>query len=986
MTSPRQGPAWFTDTAPHHGALAPRALLDTDAASLPLDGAWAFRCSATAAGTAGFEESGFDDASWARVQVPHCWQLEGVPGAPRYSAPAYTNVTYPFPLDPPDVPDENPTGEYRRRFDLPDAPAGGRWTVRFEGVDSAFEVYLNGDRIGDATGSRLVHEFDVTASVRPTGNLIAVRVHQWSAGSYLEDQDMWWLSGIFRPVALLHRPADGIDDLFVHAGFDASARRGSLLVEGPRGAVVRLPELGIEAPANEPLEVPGAEPWSAEVPRLYRGTVSTPGEKVRIAVGFRTVAIEDATLTVNGAPLKLRGVNRHEWHPRTGRTLDLETMRADVELMKRHNINAVRTSHYPPDARFLALCDEYGLWVLDECDVETHGFVKVGWHRNPSGEPVWRDAFLDRMARTVERDKNHPCVIGWSLGNESGRGTNLESMAAWTRQRDPDRFIHYEGDWDSAYVDVYSRMYADHAETELIGRGEEPPASDPAADAHRRALPFILCEYAHAMGTGPGGLAEYAALFEAYPRIAGGFVWEWIDHGIAQRTTGGPTPGTEFFAYGGDFGEDVHDGNFVADGLLFPDRRPSSGLAELAVAYAPAILEPYPDGVRVRSRLAHRDTSHLAYRWRIEDDGEAIASGALDVPVLGPGGCADVQLPRAAAAPPPLPGRERWLTVSAHLAEAAPWAGAGHEVAFGQVRVDRPEAPPRRPSRPAGDAPCLPRAAGGWHLGPGSFDAAGRLTELAGVPLVGPRLDLWRAPTDNDERAPGTAPAAAWRALGLDRLRHRTVSVAEEQGALSVVAHVMPAGSDVGYEVEYRWHAHDGGLHLDVVGSPLGSWQVPVPRLGVRLAVPAALGRVEWLGLGPGESYPDAVASVRQGRFAADVADLQEPCVRPQENGARRGVRRLTLSGGAAALTVTGGPFIVTARPWTSETLAAAAHPTDLVPDPCWLWVTLDAEHHGLGSGACGPVELPQYRLDARRFRLSLGFRAEAAGREGPGD
>jgi beta-galactosidase len=582
------------------------------------------------------------------------------------------------------------------------------------------------------------------------------------------------------------------------------------------------------------------------------------------------------------------------------------------------------------------------------------------------------------MARTVERDKNHACVIGWSLGNESGRGANLESMAGWARQRDPDRFIHYEGDWDSTYVDVYSRMYADHAETELIGRGEEPPAADRAADAHRRALPFVLCEYAHAMGTGPGGLAEYAALFDAYPRLAGGFVWEWIDHGIVQRAATGPNAGAEFFAYGGDFGEDVHDGNFVADGLLFPDRRPSSGLAELAVAYAPVELAPRPGCVRVRSRLAHRDTSHLAYRWRIEDDGETVASGPLDVPALEPGGCADVPLPDAAAPGPP-PGRERWLTVSAHLAEPAPWAPAGHEVAFGQARLDRPEEEPRHPSRPSGDAPSLPLAGGGWRLGPGRFDAAGRLAELAGLPMAGPRLDLWRAPTDNDERAPGTAPAAAWRELGLDRLRHRTVSVAEEEGALSVVSHVMPAGSDVGYEVEYRWHAHDGGLHLDVVGSPLGVWQVPVPRLGVRLAVPAELDHLEWLGLGPGESYPDALASVRHGRFGADVAELQEPCVRPQENGARRGVRRAALSGGGASLTVTGAPFIFTARPWTSEALDAAAHPTDLVPDPDWLWINLDAEHHGLGSGACGPVELPQYRLDARRFRLSLDFRADGS-------
>ncbi|MDQ0261649.1 glycoside hydrolase family 2 TIM barrel-domain containing protein [Sinomonas atrocyanea] len=981
MTAVRQGSAWFSDMAPHHGALAPRAHLDTDAARLPLDGDWAFRCSPTAAGTAGFEAAGFDDRAWDRVRVPHCWQLEGVPGPPRYSAPAYTNVTYPFPLDPPDVPDENPTGEYRRSFDLPAAPAGGRWVIRFEGVDSAFEVYLNGDRIGDAMGSRLTHEFDVTASVRPTGNLIAVRVHQWSAGSYLEDQDMWWLSGIFRPVTLLHRPVDGIEDLFVHAGFDAATGQGRLLVEGPTGATVRIPSLGVDAPVNEPLVVQDVEPWSAEEPRLYRGTVSTAGETARIAVGFRTVAISDATLTVNGVPLALRGVNRHEWHPRTGRALDLDTMRADIELMKRHNVNAVRTSHYPPDARFLALCDEYGLWVLDECDLETHGFEKVGWHRNPSGEAGWSEAFLDRMARTVERDKNHPCVIGWSLGNESGRGANLESMAAWTRQRDPDRFIHYEGDWDSTYVDVYSRMYADHAETELIGRGEEPPAADRAADAHRRALPFVLCEYAHAMGTGPGGLAEYAALFDAYPRIAGGFVWEWLDHGIAQRVSAGRGAGREFFAYGGDFGEDVHDGNFVADGLLFPDRRPSSGLSELAVAYAPLVLEPASGSVRVRSRLAHRDTSHLAFRWRIEDDGAAVASGLLEVPELEPGGCADVPLPAAAAPAGPLPGSERWLTVSAHLAESAPWAGAGHEVAFAQARLDRPVEASRGPSRPAGDAPCRPRAAGGWDLGPGRFDAAGTLTLLAGLPMVGPRLDLWRAPTDNDERAPGTAPAAAWRALGLDRLRHRTVSVAEEEGALSVVSHVMPAGSDVGYEVEYRWHAHDGGLHLDVVGSPLGAWQVPVPRLGVRLAVPAALDRVEWLGLGPGESYPDALAAVRQGSFSADIAELQEPCVRPQENGARRGVRRAALSGGGAALTITGEPFIFTSRRWTSEALDAAAHPTDLVPDPDWLWVTLDAEHQGLGTGACGPVELPQYRLDARRFRLSLDFRTEGPGR-----
>jgi beta-galactosidase len=853
-------------------------------------------------------------------------------------------------------------------------------------------------------GSRLTHEFDITDFLLEEGNLLAVRVHQWSAGSYLEDQDMWWLSGIFRSVTLLHRPAGGIEDVFVHAGFDAATREGRLLVDGPPGAVVRLPELGIAAAANEPVAVSGVEPWSAEVPRLYRGTVSTESETVRIAVGFRTVSIEDATLLANGVPLVLRGVNRHEWHPRTGRALDLATMRADVELMKRHNVNAVRTSHYPPDARFLALCDEYGLWVLDECDLETHGFEKVGWRQNPSAEPVWREAFLDRIARTVERDKNHPCVIGWSLGNESGRGRNLADMAEWARSRDPDRFRHYEGDQDSAYVDVYSRMYADHAETELIGRGEEPAAADAGADARRRTLPFLLCEYAHAMGTGPGGLPEYVSLFDAYPRLAGGFVWEWIDHGIAQLAPGGPNAGAEFFAYGGDFGEEVHDGNFVADGLLFPDRRPSPGLAELARAYAPVVIEPCAEAVSVRSRLAHRDTSHLEFRWRIEDDGELVASGILETPALAPAASAEAPLPGAAGLSAPAPGRERWLTVSAHLAEATAWAAAGHEVAFGQARLGsrggdaapagaarvvegpadrRTGGPARGPGRPAGDAPAIAAPGGGWDLGAARFDATGRLAELAGLPVLGPRLDLWRAPTDNDELTPEPAPAAVWRALGLDRLRHRTVSVAQEDCALSVVSHAMPAGGDIGYEVEYRWYTHDGGLHLDAVGSPLGAWHLPVPRLGVRMAVPAALGRVEWLGLGPGEAYPDATAAARHGRFAASVAELQTPCVRPQENGARRGVEWARLSGDgqrppvAGSLTVSGSPFILTVRPWTSEALASAAHPTDLAADPEWLWVNLDAEHHGLGTGACGPTELPPYRLDARRFRLSLDFHAQ---------
>ena len=325
------------------------------------------------------------------------------------------------------------------------------------------------------------------------------------------------------------------------------------------------------------------EPWSAELPRLYDGELRAAGETIPLRIGFRTVAVEDGELRVNGRRVLLRGVNRHEWDPERGRALTEAAMRRDVELMKAHNVNAVRTSHYPPHPRFLELCDELGLYVIAECDLETHGFQNVGWRGNPSDDERWRAAYLDRIERTVERDKNHPSIVMWSLGNESGIGSNLVAMAGWVRERDPSRPLHYEHDLTSAVSDVHSRMYATHAEVDAYGRREEPALEDPELDARRRALPFIQCEYAHAMGNGPGGLAEYQALFERHPRCQGGFVWEWIDHGI-RRPEGD-------FAYGGDFGEPLHDGNFVADGLVLPDRTPSPGLIELkAVVRARADL------------------------------------------------------------------------------------------------------------------------------------------------------------------------------------------------------------------------------------------------------------------------------------------------------------------------------------------------------------------------------------------------------------
>ena len=631
---------------------------------LSLDGTWAFR---------------LDGGDWGELPVPSHWQLHG------HGAPAYTNVAYPFPVDPPHVPDENPTGEYRRSFTLPGGWPEGDAVLRFGGADSHLRAWLNGVELGDAYGSRLVHEFAV-GHLLEAENELEVTVRQWSAGSYLEDQDMWWLSGLFRSVELLARPPGCVGDLFVHASAD-----GTLRVDADVPARVILPELGIDAAAGETVAAGPVEPWSAELPRLYDGELRAGGETVPLRIGFRTVAVEDGELRVNGRRVLLRGVNRHEWDPDRGRAVTEDVMRRDVELMKAHNVNAVRTAHYPPHPRFLELCDEHGLYVIAECDLETHGFQEVGWRGNPSDDPRWRDAYLDRIRRTVERDKNHPSVILWSLGNESGIGSNLAATAAWVRERDPSRPLHYEHDLTATLGDVHSRMYATHAEVEALGRREEPPLEDPALDAARRAKPFLQCEYAHAMGNGPGGLSEYQALFEAHPRCAGGFVWEWIDHGIRRREGD--------FAYGGDFGEPLHDGNFVADGLLLPDRTPSPGLIELKAVFAPVRI-----GERgIENLHAFRDLSHLTFAWALEVEGEAVAGGTLDPGPVAPGATAPLPRPEL----PPVPdGREAWLTVRALEGD--------HEVAFGQL----PVAAARAAAAPAGPRPGARAVRSSWDRAP----------------------------------------------------------------------------------------------------------------------------------------------------------------------------------------------------------------------------------------------------------------------------
>ena len=974
--SPAAPLRWFEEHLPIRGARPARAWLRSDAPELDLSGSWRFRYAERADLPADFAAPGYDDAGWDTIPVPGHWQLHG------HGAPAYTNVRYPFPVDPPYVPDENPTGDHRRTFRLPDGflAAGARAVLRFEGVDSALRVWVNGGEAGTSVGSRLPVEFDVTDLLRDGENVLAVRVHQWSSGSYLEDQDMWWLSGIFREVRLLSRPAGGIDDVAVHAGYADGA--GTLRVDTPAPARVLVPELGIDVPTGTATAVPDVEPWSAEVPRLYDAEVVTDAERVRLRIGFRTVAIVDGVFTVNGRSVVLRGVNRHEFSPDRGRAVTGDEMLADVLLMKRHNVNAVRTSHYPPHPAFLELCDEYGLWVVDECDLETHGFTVVDWRANPSDDPRWAEAYVDRMRRTVERDKNHPSVVMWSLGNESGTGRNLAAMAAWTRERDGSRPIHYEHDHSCPDVDVYSRMYASHAEVAAIATRSEQPLPDAALDERRRAMPFVQCEYAHAMGNGPGGLLEYQELFESSPRCMGGFVWEWIDHGLRQRDPAG----RERFAYGGDFGEPLHDGNFVADGLLFPDRTPSPGLLDLAAVIAQVRIAPDDGGVRVTNRFDVRDLDGITFRWALELDGVEAAGGELAVPELGPGESAVVALPDEACAGTGSAGAgsagegragagrgERWVTVTAALARDEPWAPAGHVLSRGQVELDG--TPPV--GRPAGGA-TITRTGPDLVIGEGTFDAAtGRLLRLGAVELLAPpRLDLWRAPTDNDAGSGSHGLVPTWRALGFDRLRHRLVAVETTGGALTVRERVAAAATDIGFAVTYRWSGHGAALRLDVDVEPEGELPCPLPRLGLRLRLPRHLDRVTWFGRGPGEAYADTGHATRVGRFASDVDAMQTPYVFPQENGSRADVRWATLTDGTGAgLRVEGAPTVaLTVRRWSTEQLDAALHTAELADEGC-LHVHLDVAQQGIGTGSCGPGVLPRYDLEGREGVVRGGAR-----------
>ena len=992
---------------------------------LSLNGMWRFHYAATPAeAPADYAAESCDDEGWGQLPVPANWQMHG------YGRPHYTNVRYPFPIDPPHVPSDNPTGTYRLRFHIPSDWQGRRLILRFDGVDSAFEVALNGRYVGFSKGSRVPAEFDVTEHARAGENLLAVRVYQWSDGSYIEDQDMWWLSGIFRDVTLLAAPGAALWDLRVDPGLHDDLRAATLRVQaslqGGAGQVKRgrlelelldpsgqavpgvAAAVDIDAPATaEPLaEVQAPRLWSADDPALYTLLLTLRDEQGQVVwvvpqqVGFRSVEIRGPRLLVNGAAIKLRGVNRHEHHPDLGRAVPRETMLADVLLMKQHNINTVRTSHYPPHPHFLDLCDSYGLYVIDEADLECHGLRYAQPLFFLSDAPEWRDAYVDRMERMVERDKNRPCVIMWSLGNESGFGSNHEAMAAWSRAHDPSRPIHYEGDSHGKVSDVISQMYTAVPEVIAMGQGEHDVGGagrwSPVVRLEEyRDKPFFLCEYAHAMGNGPGGLTEYWDAFWQYDRLIGGCVWEWLDHGI--RTT---TPdGRAYFGYGGDFGDQPHDGNFVCDGLLFPDRTPSPGLLEYKKVLEPVRVEALAVSaagarLRVHNRYDFLALDHLHASWQLAEDGAMVAAGDVALPDVGPGESAAIEIPYTA--PAPRPGAAYHLTLRFTLARATAWAEAGHEVAFAQFEL--PIAAPPAPAVVRTAMPPLQCREDGarLHIRGGasalSFDMARGAIDswsFAGRPLLlaGPRLSLWRAAIDNDARGGGARVAQEWRERFLDIVQHRLDSFAWEQLDDAVIrvtisTCVAPPVYQAAFDCRYTYTLFGGGdMLVEVQGTPRGEWPATLPRIGLELTLPGALDRVAWLGRGPGESYPDSRQAARFGLWRASVDELWTPYVRPQENGNRSDTRWVALHdpSGAGLLAAGDPPLNFSAHRFTTEDVDRAEHTYELTPRPTITW-HLDYRQNGLGTASCGPGVMPQYQLHAEPFVFRVCLRPLAPG------
>ncbi|MDF2924952.1 MAG: Beta-galactosidase [Paenibacillaceae bacterium] len=983
----------------------------------------------------------YHDEQWGEVEVPGNWQLQG------YDRPIYSNVRYPFhpdagTLHPPFIERGiNPVGCYRTGFTVPEGWTDRQVFIHFAGVESAFYLWVNGERVGYSQNSMCPAEFNLTPYLREGENQLAVLVYRWSAGSYMEDQDMWRLSGIFRDVYLFSTPSVHLCDFFVRSALDDNYQDAELLItakvinyaehpaaahtvqvlliapDGKRvgtsagksdgtseGTPNDIPEgipvggiplvSGVTAdPKGSPkpilagtirtvelkADIANPHKWSAEEPCLYTVVLVLAGpqgevlESVSCKTGFRKVEVNAGRLLVNGKAVKLRGVNRQEFDPDLGRAVSEQRMIQDILLMKRHNINAVRMAHYPHQTRFYELCDEYGLYVMDEANHETHA---ISYRDNvlPGNDPRWLQMALDRAAGMLQRDKNYPSVIIWSMGNEVGEGENVALMAAYCRTLDPTRLIHKRQ--MNSVADMDSETYP--SVEWMIERGRTKPER-----------PFVTNEYAHAMGNAMGNLKEYWEAIEAYDCLIGGFIWEWCDHGLRKKDERGQS----WFAYGGDFGDEPNDGNFCIDGIVDPDRNVTSKLHEVKKVYQPVGVEAGNlsiGEVLVRNKHSHVNLNRYDVVWSVAEDGTEICGGELPPLNLEPGSSGRLLIPY-----PHLeakPGAEYLLRLSFRLREGTKWAEAGHEVAWEQLglplqagnRTEHAQGLLEHLDTPEGITVC----AGQLEV---SFAASTGFLHrvlLGGTVLIdeqdgkthGPRLQAFRAPTDNDKRSTCNLQPNDWSAVGLADLHPSLISMRVIKvlpDRITVLTQHRYAGRmDTGFVQDCAYHIlGNGTICLEQFIRPYGNLPL-LPRIGITLAVAESFRRLEWYGRGPHESYPDRKAGASVGRYAGLVEEQYEPYIMPQENGNKEDVRWLALTdaAGQGLLIVPEQRVSASAHHYTAADFARALHTNELKPRQAVV-VNIDCRQTGLGNRSCGPETMERYRLYPEPVSFTCWFR-----------
>ena len=967
-----------------------------------LNGTWKFKWIAQAGnGPEGFFQDSFDVDSWDDIEVPSNWELQG------FGQPIYTNSKYPFDKNPPYVRGHNgnPVGYYRRSFFVPKEWREQRTVIHFDGVQSAFYLWVNGKKIGYSQGSRTPAVFDLTDVLRDGENTVALEVFRWSDGSYLEDQDFWRLSGIFRDVYLETMPLVHLADLEVKTVFDEDYNHAKLQVDvtmanmsesdATKNVVVKLYDdvgklvgkdlkgsvklaaggegtIALEQTIRKPLK------WTAETPNLYRMTVELADAKgateeaTAINVGFRQVEIKDGHLLVNGKYIYLKGVNRHEHDHVTGHTVSEESMIADILLMKQNNINAVRTCHYPDVPLWYELCDRYGLYLIDEANIESHG---MGYGKESlAKDPTWQIAHLDRTQRMVERDKNYPSIIIWSLGNEAGNGVNFFNTYQWIKSRDSSRPVQYEQAYfSSENTDIRCPMYGRIDRIVRYAKGNPD-------------RPLILCEYAHAMGNSVGNLKEYWDAIESHEYLQGGFIWDWVDQGLLCEDD----QGKEYWAYGGDYGDKPNDGNFCCNGLVRPDRSPNPSLLETKKVYQ--YIKAFPvdlksGRVRIENNYGFASLDFVRLQWRLEVDGLEVESGQISDLSLAAGESKVVKVPYSR--PSLSAGQEVLLMVEFVLKEDTPWAPEGHVVAWEQFSV-----PIKAPLAVRVDATALgdlkvketdPRiivSGEALELAIGTDSGAIESLNYRGQEMIASPLvpNYWRVPIDNDRGNKMPRRQGVWKGAGPKR-EVRDISVAHPQpGVVRIgVGWKLPAGESE-QSCTYTIHGN-GDVVVEYLLEPKG--KLPnLPRVGMQMALPSSFNKLTWLGRGPHESYWDRKTSAAIGLFSGEVKDILHNYVRPQECGNRTDVRWVVLQdeSGAGLMVVGQQDINFSAWPYTMDDLAKAKHPNEF-PERDSITLNVDYQQMGVGGdNSWGARPHPQYTLPAKEYSYAFVLRSVPSG------